>query len=913
VTERARPPLPRELEELLRQVLEASGLDLPARAEVEADLRAHFEDGLAGGRSAGDLAERFGDPALAGRAIAEARARRARSGSLRDGRWWMSAQDLWREVWRAARRLSRAPGFVTVVVLTLALGVGANTAIFTVLDRVLLEPLPYHEPGRLVRVYEATPDNAGDHGNLYVRAPTVAAYRAAAELFEAFGALYTYRELGADLTDGDRPERITVVPVTAGWFETLGVVPVLGRTFVEEETLGSGGPERPSIFRESSAPVVILGNRLWEELFDADPSALGRTVHLDDVPFEVVGIMPPDFRDPFGPEADAWVPLDLRPQMDNWGNFYLSAVARLPDGLTLEAAQERASALQARIVEANPQARDWGPLLVPLQADVVGARRSTLLWILAAAAALVLLTACLNVANLVLARGLERDRDVALRSALGAGRGRVLTGALAENLLLALAGGALGLGLGVACVRALVRVAPEIVPGALPPAAGASVFVFALGVTALALLGFGLAPAWRIAGIAPADALRAGDRGGTANRRTRRVRNGLVVVQVATATVLVAGAMLLARSFSAILSVPTAVDPQGVLTYEVNLPLARYRDGASRHAFHERLERRMESLPGVEAAGAVSWLPASGRYHIWSFYWDPADPSASGASDDRWYGTDVRVFEGNYLGAVGLSVLRGEAPADVDLDAERVAWISATTAEQVFGDADPIGQRIRLAGGPRRIVGIVEDVPVDARGRVTRHAYIPHAQYADDRNWALIQVVKARGDLGALREAIRSELRALDPDLVLHRPRLLTEVVHAARAQDRFATLLMGTLALLALALAVVGTYGVLAGSVASRRREIGVRLALGADPGGIRRMVFRYAAALTLPGILLGVVLALGGARFLEALLFGVDGRDPMAYAQAVLVFLGVGLLAGWAPAERATRVDPARTLQGE
>ncbi|HSM60005.1 MAG TPA: ABC transporter permease, partial [Longimicrobiales bacterium] len=804
-------PLPDRLEDVVRRVLDASGLDLPDRVDVEGDLRAHFEDGLQAGVDPSELERRFGDPEGAGRRIAAARRAASRAGGPRPGRWWMDVRELWLEFRHAARRLARAPGFAAVVVLTLALGVGANAAIFTVLDAVLLEPLPYHDPGRLVRVYEAPPERTSVHDDLYLRAPTVAAYRTWDRVFESFGALYTYREQGADLTDGARPVRVTVVPVTAGYFETLGVSPVLGRTFVEEETFP--GTE-DGAFRGSAAPVVILGNRLWEELFGADPGALGRTVHLDDVAYEVVGVMGPDFESPFGPAADAWIPQNLSSQLTNWGNYYLSAVGRLPDGLTLETAQERATALYAQLAEANPDAGDWGPVLAPLHADLVGSTRRAMLLILAGAAGLVLLTACLNVANLVLARGLGRDRDVALRSALGSGRGRILASILAETALLAVAGGALGLLLGWAGVRGLLRLAPNALPRAAHPELGVGVFLFASLITGGALLVFGLAPAWRMARTAPAEVLRSGDRSATAGRTARRIRDGLVVVQVAAALVLVAGATLLARSFGALLDVPMTVEPEGVLTYEVHLPVARYPDGAARDAFHERLRTRVEELPGVEAAGAVSWLPVSGRYHIWGFYWDPERPD--GSNDDAWFGTDVRIFSGDYLEAVGIDVLRGVAPGDVDLHSEPVAWIGQEAAK-VFGDVDPVGQEIHIAGADRRVMGVVEDVPVDARGRATRHTYVPHVQYADDRNWALIQAVKARGDLAALRERIRQELGDLDPDLVLYRPGLLTEVVGSARAQDRFATVLMAAFALLALALSLVGTYGVLAGSVTSR------------------------------------------------------------------------------------------------
>jgi putative ABC transport system permease protein len=407
----ARSRLPEELELLVARVLESAALELHERSAVEADLRAHFEDGIGAGVSPAELERRFGDPEVAGAKISKARLAARRTGARGDGGGRMEGTQVWNELRHAVRRLGRAPGFAAIVTLTLALGVGANTAIFTVLDAVVLEPLPYRAPERLVRVYEAPPGDPGN--NNYLRGPTSAAYRTWDEVFERFAALYTYRELGADLTAGDRPERITVVPVTAGYFETLGVAPVLGRTFVEAESFPAGDT-RVGAVSGSGAPVTVLSHGLWERLFASDRGALGRSVLLNDVAYEVVGVMPPGFDNPFGPSADAWIPQDLSEASgrNGWGNYYLSGVGRLRDGLSVEAAQERASALYVRLREANPDAGEWGPRLEPLHADLVGSTRRAMLWILTGAAALVLLTACLNVANLIFARGLGRSVPV---------------------------------------------------------------------------------------------------------------------------------------------------------------------------------------------------------------------------------------------------------------------------------------------------------------------------------------------------------------------------------------------------------------------------------------------------------------------------------------------------------------------
>ncbi|HZD03936.1 MAG TPA: ABC transporter permease, partial [Longimicrobiales bacterium] len=479
-----RPSLPPELEAVVRDVLESSGLELPARAEVEADLRAHFEDGLDAGVAARDLAERFGSPAAAGRRIA--RARRAGGGSERermgdDGRWRMSATEWWTEVRRSVRRLVRTPGFALVVVITLALGVGANTAILSVVQAVLLKPLPYQDPGRLVRVYSAQEGSLMDFDHL--RGPAVTEYRTWTDVFESFGALYTYRQTGADLTGGGHTERVTVVPVTPGYFETLGIRPELGRTFEEEESFGPGSPDDDASPAEGPyATVAIISHALWQSRFSGTRDVVGRTLDLDGVSYEIVGVMPRGFIDPFGAPADVWRPQDMREGgRNNWGNFFLSGVARLKSGVGLEAAQARIDVLHARMREAHPEGGDNERLhIVPLHEDLVGSSRRTMLLVLAAAAALVLLTACVNLANLLFTRGLDRDRDVAVRTALGSGRARIVGGLLAETAILAALGGAVGLGLGWMGVRGLLALAPDALPMVTRPELGSGVFIVAL-------------------------------------------------------------------------------------------------------------------------------------------------------------------------------------------------------------------------------------------------------------------------------------------------------------------------------------------------------------------------------------------------------------------------------------------------
>ena len=569
------------------------------------------------------------------------------------------------ELVRALRRLRRAPGFAFVVIATLGLGVGANTGIFTVLNAVLLEDLPYAEPERLVRVYEAHVETP--QGDWFLRSPMAVEYREWGEVFESFATLYTYRELGADLTDGDRPQRVTLLRVSAGYFETLGSPPLLGRTFHEEESYGPGESEGSS---DLIAPVVIISHGLWTRQFGADEAIVGRTIRLDDAPFEVVGVMPARFVDPFGSPADVWIPQDMRFGGSNsFSNFYLSGVARLRPGITLAQARERSRTLAEAFGEREGDAAGYFPNIVHLHDDIVGGTRARMLWILAVAGILVLFTACLNVANLLLARGLSLDRPLALQSALGAGRGRLVTGILAENGILALGGGLAGLGVAWLGLRWLPAIAPDALPRIVDLAMGPRVFGFALAVTVGALLVFGLAPALRLSRTAPADVLRSGDRSATGGRAARRLRDGLVVVQVAAALVLVTGATLLVRSFGALSDVPLAVETEDVLTFEVHLPSARYPEGADRHAFHEQLHARLADLPSVASVGATSWLPVRGRYHIWSLRW-PADDG--NAEPGEWTSSDVRIIAGDYFETMGIDLGQGTGPADVDLEGEPV-------------------------------------------------------------------------------------------------------------------------------------------------------------------------------------------------------------------------------------------------
>jgi putative ABC transport system permease protein len=903
------PMLPSEILQLIDAVLERAALPPATRDEVERDLRAHFEDGLASGRPPGELVERFGDPGEAGARIAEAR-RRPRtptsepSNGVGGSEWGIVTGELR----RAVRSLVAAPLFSAMVVATLALGVGANTAVFTALDAVLLEPLPYPDADRLVRVYEVSLEDGTSN---YLRGLGVLEYGSWEDVFESFGVLYTYREAGGDITEADTPERVVVSLVDAGFFDVMGVAPLLGRTFRPEESRIAGeGSASLTTMMGAVARVAILSERLWARRFGRDPGVVGRQLHLDGETLEVVGVMPASFTTPFGSTPDLWIPQNLTPGGSNsWGNHYISGVAKLREGVSLGAAQERVDALADAMRRTYPEAGDWGVSLVPLREAVVGGTRRTMLLVLAGAVALVLLSACVNVGNLVFARNLGRAREIAVRGALGAGRPRLLMHLLSESAVLAVAGGVAGVAVGWLGVRGLLGLAPDALPAQLTPEPNVRLFLVALAAATAALVLFGLAPALHFSAAAPGDAMREGGRGGTERKATRRARGALVAAQVAAAVVLVVGSGLLVRSFAALTRVELGVEPEGVLTFEVHLPVARYPDGAARHRLHDELQRRVAALPGVGAAGATSWLPVNGRYHTWGLSSDPGNLD----NDDAWLATDVRMVAGSYFDALGIDVLRGEPLESLDAAGPLVVWLSRSLALRAFGDSDPVGRMVQVAGEPRRVAGVVEDVRHDPRAEPFPTVYVPHAHYADNRNWALVQTVRARGDLRALEARVRDELRALDPNLVLYRPRPMDALLESSRAQDRFATALMGAFALLALCLSSVGIYGVVAGLVERKRREIGIRIALGARSRAVRAMVLRTALGLAVVGSAAGVLASWLGARALESLLFEVEPLDVSVFAAAVTLLTVLSVTAAWIPARRATRTDPARALVAE
>jgi putative ABC transport system permease protein len=793
-----------------------------------------------------------------------------------------------RDLRYALRSIAGSKKFAAIVVATLALGTGANTAVFGVLNAVVLTPLRYDEPERLVRVYH----NAGGEDG-YLPGPALLAYREQSHTLD-FAAVYTYSAEGADLTDRPEPERVSMMPVSADYFRVLRVHPILGQVFARADERANAG-------------VAVVSERIWHKYLGGAGDVAGRLLSLNGVPHRVVAVLPDGFDDPLEQGVEVWTPLNLQPGgLNSWDNYYLSAVARLRPGVTLEQAQAELATLAAGMQpNSSPARARWSARVAPLQADTVGSA-GPMLWILLGAVGLLLTIACVNVASLFLARGAARETELAVRAALGCPGARLVRQLLLESLLLSLAGGVAGLLLAQSVTGALLTAAPEAVARAGSEALEHTVFAFSFGVAVLAGIGFGVAPALQATRLDLDAVLRESGRSGSGSRRQTRARNVLVVLQVALALVLLVGAGLLLRSFERLRSVDLGVRASRVMTFEVHLPSGRYEAADRRARFHRDFQARLAAQPGVRTAAAVSRLPVTGSYHSWGTRRPDLPPESHGAQPQQ------RVIEGPYFETVGIPLLRGRTfgPED-DANAPRRVVISQELVRQLFPAEDPLGKPLRVAGAQVEIIGVVGDVALGPRAARRPYVYHSHTQFAADRNWGLTQVVAYDGDVRSLLTNARRELSRIDPALVLYEPRLLADVIGGGVARERFALLLVASFALLALVLAAVGIYGVLSYSVSRRSREMSIRMALGAPAGAVRSMVVRDGGRLAAIGVGLGFVAAFVATRALGSLLFGVSATEPLVFAAAAGVLVGVAMVASWIPAHAATKADPLQAVK--
>lgn len=796
----------------------------------------------------------------------------------------------------AGRALIRRPGWAAVVILTLGLGMGATTAVFSVLHTVLLAPLPYADGERLVRVYLRNVVNGSDQ--LYLSAPAAAELRDRTTTLEAVALLENHNVEGATLADGRVPMRVRLLRVNAEYFDVLGVTPSLGRSFQRQE-------ETPE------TRVAVVTERLWQETLGADPRSLGRSITLDEEAYRVVGVVPTSTRDPLSGPVDVWLPADLEgAAARTWEDNYLSAYAKLADGTTVERLRTELDRLAALHRSTEEAAAEKAFTAVPLKEDLVGDVRPLLEALMGAVALLFLLT-CTNVASLLLARAATREQEFAIRAALGSRRRHLLTRAFVETTLVAIGGGAAGLLLGALALDSLLALAPLDLPLREAITLGSTPVGFAVALSVTVAMALGVVVAVPYATGTPHRVLLVGGRASRGGVLARRTRDALVIVDVAFAVILLIGAGVLVRTLEALRGRDLGVDPGGVVAFQVDLPETRYAAPDARIRFQDDLLDRLAGIPGVEAVGSVSHLPVTGSHNTWGTR--PANAAGQGADIDN-IAANQRVVDEGYFDVVGITLLAGRGLDHLDVDAEVPSVIvNRAAARTLFGAADPVGRR--LAVGPLRpvIVGVVEDVALGARLGTAPIVYHAYDQFGSHRRWPQFHVVRIAVGAQAPWAAIRAALGAVDPELVLYGTVRLDDVVGQDIAGERFASLLLRGFAALGVLLAALGLFGVLAHAVQRQRHEIGIRIALGAASTDVRRRVLGRGLLLSLAGTGAGLGGAYALSRGLEFLVYGVSARDPLVFIGAPLVVLMVTLASGWLPARRATSVDPLELLRTE
>ncbi|MEJ2205171.1 MAG: ABC transporter permease [Gemmatimonadota bacterium] len=794
---------------------------------------------------------------------------------------------IWQDAKYGVRALKRSKGLIAIAVLSLAIGIGANTAIFSAVDVFMLRPLPYPDSDRLHMVWTANQDRGWTEVSYSV--PDFLDLRERSATMD----MAALRGGTFNLSGDFEAERLRGAYVTPGFFGVLGIRPPVGRAFSPEE--GIPGNER----------VAIISHGLWERRFGADPGLVGSDIILDGVPHTVVGVMPPRFwfRTPGG---DVMVPLSFTGE-EHRGSHNLSVLARIREGSTPEQALGEAQRIMGQIGQEYPEtSAGHSARMVSLHEDVFdeGFKAGTL--ISTVAVALVLLIACANVANLLLTHAAGRDREVALRGALGAGRSRIVRQFLTEATIVAVLGGLLGLGLAVIGIRGLVSIMPAEFPRVHEIGLSPRVLGYTAAITMLTGLLFGLAPALNTSAGSMADALREGGRGGGSSRG-RRLRKGLVVAEVALAVVLMISSVLLVQGFARIRLADLGFDRTDVLTLQTLLPVSQYGDTAAVNDFNTRLLARLEALPGVQTAAGASALPLqgfSGTYYVLEGQ-DYEDPSL------RQVLAFKHVLPG-YFEALDIPLLQGRRLADTDrTGAPAVVVINETLARRHWPDSDPIGRQLILSSGPREVVGVVGDTR-DNGADASQPAMMFLAAYQSEQrfmDWA----VEATVPLGTLVEPVRAAVRAVDPSIPTYDVMSMDDLIELSLGGDLIMAKIMSGLAFIALVLALGGVYGVMAYTVSLRTRELGIRLSLGAQRSNVLSMVVRQGTTLALLGVGLGVVVSLGVTRGLSRFLFGVSPFDPVAFASVAGLLFVAGVVATFFPARRATKVDPLVALRVE
>ncbi|MCI0338910.1 MAG: ABC transporter permease [Acidobacteria bacterium] len=816
---------------------------------------------------------------------------------------WIDMESLFHDLRYGWRMLRARPGFAFIAVIALALGIGANTAIFSAVDVILLRPLPYPEPERLVQVYEAHPKEG------YVRfsfsLPNFVDYRDQQSVFEQIAA-YLRRDL--NLTGAGEPERVQSAVVSAGFLPLLRVQPFLGRAFLPEEAV-------PGKHR-----VAILSYDLWQRRFGADPRIVNQTISLSGNNFSVIGVMPESFRfpDPFGnnPLAASSMKVELLTPMaydpknlGDRGSHFLQVIARLKPGVLPEQAQAELRTIAGRLEQQYPTNKGWTINAFSLHDEVIQSVRRTLL-VLLAAVGFVLLIACVNVANLLLARASARQKEIAVRLALGASRWRLIRLLVTENLLLSLFGGAAGLMLAYWATEALVRLSPANVPRANEIGINGRMLIFTLAVALLTGLVFGLIPAIQASKPDLNVSLKEGGRNVGSGGGSNRMRSMLVVAEIALSLLLLIGAGLMIRSFIGLQQVDTGYRTDNVMTMKVALPISKYRESQQQAAFYQQAIERIRALPGVESAGAVSDLPLSGDGGVFLFNIE-GRPHATAWGNAQW-----RAVSTDYFRTMGMRLLRGREITELDRQgAVEVLVINEAMAKKFWPGEDPIGKRIQifdLAPRPwREIIGVVRDIKhFELAQDAGPEMFVPALQRP---RIAMTLVARTVSDPSQLAPAMREAVLSVDKDQPVYRVRTMEQFLSDMMAAPRATAYLLSALAIVAIILAAVGIYGVMSYTIAQRTHEIGIRVALGARRADVLRLVLTQGMKLAVVGIVIGTGGAVIVTRMMDPLLYGVRPNDPLTFAVVAVVLASVALLACYIPARRAMKVDPMVALRYE
>ncbi len=799
----------------------------------------------------------------------------------------------------ALRTIIKQPGYSAVAVATLAIGIGGTVAMFSAFHAILLAALPY--PNAREIVVPVSTNNARGFDRASV---PYADYEDWRNERDVFAHVAVWRPVAVDVAGVDQPERVEAAQVSNEFFDVLGITPIVGRTFAPQE------------HENAAARVAIVSYGLWQSMLGGAPDVLTRQLRIGGVPVAIVGVLAPKAVWP--DEHKLWLPLKpglfAAEDRERRDNMIFQSIARLKPGVALDSGRARVKTIAERVAADHPEARKgWSSDLIPLRDYVVERELRDALIVLLAAVGIVLLIVCVNVANLLLARGTARAREMGVRTALGASRGRLVRQLLTESLLVAAIGGAIGVGLAAALIRALIRLAPEGVPFVDEMSLSLPALAAAVALTLASVLIFGLLPALTTARSKPVDAMKEGAAAGGASGRALRFRDALVVIEMALAVVLLISAGLFVRSFAHIMTRDAGVDVDHVVAARLSLPGSRYRTPEDRVRFYETLVRELAALPGATAAAATSFLPAGGGGfglgRVFLIEGQPEPPSG------RDYAAQWNVVTPDYFRTLGIPLLRGRVFTDRDADgATPVVVVNDTMARRLFPGGDAIGHRIRSWRDEnvlREIVGVVADVRYGGLADNDYGlVYVPHRQDV----WSSLTIaVRAAGDPAALAAPLRQTVNRLDRDLGVGRLGTLSDFARASVARERFSAALLAAFAAMAVVLAAIGIYGVMAYVVARRSRELGLRSALGATPRELLALVLRRGLVLTAAGGAIGVLAALAVGRALSGLLFDISSRDPIAFAIALIVLPVVSMLACAVPGRRAARVDPMSALRGE